>query len=61
MADTPRFTIDLHQRTDPEHWEAVIFDHEDHGSQMPYAEVTAGTLERTLAHATHYVLMAGPR
>jgi hypothetical protein len=53
-----RFTIDVFHRTDPEHWEAVVYDLHDHGAQLPYAEITAGLLERALAQATHYVLVA---
>jgi hypothetical protein len=39
-------------------WEATVYDHADHGPDLMYAGVTAGSLDQVLDHAVHYVLVA---
>lgn len=51
-----RFRIEIINHGDC--WEATVYDHEDHGPDLMYAGVTAGSLAQVLDEAAHYVLVA---
>jgi hypothetical protein len=54
----PRFRIELFERDGYSQWDAVVYDLADHGPDLPYAKVTAPSLDHALDQAAHYVKVA---
>lgn len=51
-----RFRIDVFQHMDA--WRFVVYDLQDHGPDLIYAEGTTASIDDALHEATHYALVA---